>query len=61
MTNNTTDAETADVRWNWLYRIGGAAALIQVVLIPIQINIFVTWPLPSTVTDWCQCRLQQGR
>jgi hypothetical protein len=49
-----SDAETADPHWNWLYRIGGAAALITVVLIPVQIIVFIAWPPPyeGTVTDW---------
>lgn len=47
-----TDAETADSRWNWLYRIGGAAALLSVVIVPIQIVVFIASPPPSTVADW---------
>ncbi len=44
--------ETADSRWNWLYKLGGAAALIMVVLIPIQIVIFIASPPPSAVMDY---------
>lgn len=50
--NQVTDAETADSAWKSLYRIGGAAALIIVVLIPIQSFIFIAYPPPSTVIDY---------
>jgi len=33
--NQVTDTETADYRWNWLYRVAGVAALISLVIIPI--------------------------
>ena len=49
--NQLTDAETADSRWNWLYRVGGAAVLISVVLIPISIIDYIAWPPPSTAID----------
>jgi len=49
--NQVTDAETADSRWNWLYKIGGAAVLISVVLIPITIIVYIAWPPPSTAID----------
>ena len=45
-------AETADSAWKSLYRVGGTAALIMAVFIPIQIIIFVAWPPPSTVIGW---------
>jgi len=50
--NQVTDAETADSAWKSLYRVGGAAALIIVVFIPIQFIVFVAWPPPSTVIGW---------
>lgn len=43
---------TADSPWNWLYKVGGIAALIIVVLIPIQSFIFIAYPPPSTVIDF---------
>ena len=49
--NQVPDAETADSRWNWLYKIGGVAALFSVVLIPITIIVYIAWPLPSTAID----------
>jgi hypothetical protein len=42
----------SNTKWKSLFRIGGVAALIQVLLMPIQIIIFVAWPPPSTVIDW---------
>jgi len=46
-------AETADSAWKSLYRVGGTAALIIVVLYAIQIIVFVAWgPPPSTVIGW---------
>jgi len=50
--NQTTDAETADSCWNWLYKLGGATALIMVMIIPLQIIIFIVSPPPSTVVGW---------
>jgi len=44
--------ETEDSAWKRLYRVGGAAALIMAVFIPIQIIIFIAWPPPSTVIGW---------
>lgn len=50
--NRGTDTETADSTWHLLYKTGGAAALISAVFIPIQIIVFIVWPLPSTVIGW---------
>lgn len=47
-----TSAEGVEFSWKSLYRIGGAAALISAVFIPIQIIVFIAWPPPSTVTGW---------
>ncbi len=52
MTNQATDASLADSRWNWLYRMGGAAALFGVVMIPVQLVVFITWPPPDTALGW---------
>jgi len=52
LTNQVNDAETADSAWKSLYRVGGAAALIMAVFIPIQMIIFMVWPPPSTVIGW---------
>jgi hypothetical protein len=47
-------AKTEDSGWDWLFQIGGVAALISAVFIPIQIIVFVAWPPPleGTVSDW---------
>ena len=47
-----SSAETADFRWKGLYAVGGAAALIIGVFIPIQIIVFIVSPPPSTVIDY---------
>jgi hypothetical protein len=43
-----------DTSWKPLYRVGGAAALVTAVLIPLQIVVFVAWPPPleGTVSEW---------
>jgi hypothetical protein len=52
------DVGTTDSRWNWLYKVGGTAALIIVAFIPIQIILFIAWPPPgfqptsSNVMGW---------
>lgn len=38
--------------WKELYRIGGVAALLSVLLILIQVAVFVNWPPPVSVMDW---------
>jgi hypothetical protein len=55
-----TSGETVDFGWHWLYRTGGIAALISALLIPIQVIVFIVWPLPSTVMDWFTL-LQENR
>jgi hypothetical protein len=45
-------AETRDSHWNWLYKIGGAVALIILVLIPIGAIPFIISPRPTTVAGW---------
>lgn len=50
--NQVIDAENADSRWKGLYKVGGVAALIIVVLIPIQAIVFIAWPPPSTVIGY---------
>jgi hypothetical protein len=43
-----------DTSWKPLDRVGGAAALVTAVLIPLQIVVFVAWPPPleGTVSEW---------
>jgi hypothetical protein len=46
------DAESTRSGWRTLYQLGGAAALISAVFIPIQVMVFVSWPPPTTVSGW---------
>lgn len=41
-----------DARWNWLYKIGAAAAALFVVFMPIQILVFFVSPPPDSVSGW---------
>jgi hypothetical protein len=50
--NQVTDPEPVDSSWMSLYKVGGGAALMMVVLFPIQIIIYVVWPPPSTAIDY---------
>ena len=50
--DQATDAKTIDSHWHWLYRVGGAAALVSAVFIPIQVIVFIASPPPSTVIGW---------
>jgi len=45
--NQISDADAADSRWHWLYKLGGAGALLTVGLIPIQIIVYIAWPPPG--------------
>jgi hypothetical protein len=42
----------AETHWIWLFRVGGWAALVSVVFIPIAVAVYATSPPPSTVQDW---------
>ncbi len=51
--NQVTDAETANSRWRWLYKIGGGAALIVLVLFLVGIIGIITVGLqPTTTNGW---------
>jgi hypothetical protein len=52
MMNQVTNPEAADSIWNWLYRAGGAAALLSVALFPIQVIVLFISPPPDTVIGW---------
>lgn len=49
--NHVDGNTTAGANWNDLYKIGGWAAIIMLVLIPIQIIFFIISPPPATVAD----------
>ena len=55
-----TNAETADSAWKSLYRVGGTAALIQVVLIPIQIIVFIAGRIPAKLLELVCRQLEDG-
>jgi hypothetical protein len=48
------NAEIEDSQWNWLYRTGGVAALIMIIIILIQFISFMVAPPPleGTAIDW---------
>jgi len=50
--SQVTEAEPADPRWNWLYKIGGSAALFGMAIIPIQLIVFIAWGQPDTAIGW---------
>lgn len=53
--NQVTDTDTTDSAWKGLYKAGGVAALIAVVVfIPLSIIAFFIWPPPSegTIIEW---------
>ena len=52
MANRVADVETADSAYKSLYRLGGAAALVVVVLMLGVVIGFTVYPQPSTVSDW---------
>lgn len=50
--NHITEPETGDSAWKSLYRVGGIAAMVMAVFIPIQIIVFILWPPPDSVIGW---------
>jgi hypothetical protein len=52
MMNQVTNAETADPAYKSLYKLGGAAALIVVVLTLSEVIGLTFYPQPSTVSGW---------
>ncbi len=51
--NRLTDTKPADSRWNWLYKIGSAAALIVFALFLIGIvGIIAVGPQPTATNGW---------
>lgn len=47
-----TYPENDNSNWNWLYKLGGIAALIIVIFIPIQSIIYISFPPPTTVIGY---------
>ena len=52
MENRVASVETADSAYKSLYRVGGVAALVVVVLTLGVVIGFTVYPQPSTVSDW---------
>jgi hypothetical protein len=50
--NQVTGNEIIDPSWKNLYKIGGAAALLVALFVPIQIVVFIISPPPGTVIGW---------
>lgn len=50
--NQVTNAETTESAYKGLYKLGGAAALIVVVLTSGEVIGFAFYPQPSTVDGW---------
>ncbi len=50
--NHVDGNTTAGTNWNDLYKIGGWAAIVMLVLIPIQIIVFVISPPPASVEEF---------
>lgn len=50
--NSVTGSETAAPMWQSLYKAGGIAALIVVVLIVGEIIFFMIYPQPDSISGW---------
>jgi hypothetical protein len=51
--NQVAHAETADSRWNWIYKVSGVAALILGVLFLVAMMSLITTGLrPGTLNGW---------
>ena len=50
--NHINPPGAADAQWKVLFRVGGIAALLMALFIPIQLTVFILWPPPATVTGW---------
>ena len=49
---NKAKLDQDEARWQWLYRLGGSAALITAIFIPLQVVIFMAWPPPTTAQGY---------
>jgi hypothetical protein len=38
--------------WRLLYRVGAVGAVIVLALLPLQMAVYLIWPLPDTVVGW---------
>jgi hypothetical protein len=42
----------SDTQWHWIFKLGGIAAMLGVMIIPIQIIVFTISPPPTLVNEW---------
>ena len=42
--NQPAVAINSETSWQWLYKLGGAAAFAAVLIIPIKIIVYIIWP-----------------
>jgi hypothetical protein len=47
-----SNQENENFQWKSLYKIGGIAVLLMILIVPIQITIFSMVPPPSTAEGW---------
>jgi hypothetical protein len=52
MMNQVANAESADADYQYLYRLGGAAAWIAAVLVVSEVIVLAFYPPPNTVSGW---------
>jgi Domain of unknown function (DUF4386) len=53
MTSATARTETISINeWSSLYKIAGIAAILIVIIIPVQGVVFSIWRPPTTVPEW---------
>jgi len=45
----TSIRECSDSSWHWLYKVGSAAAMVSLIIIPISIAVYFIWPPADTV------------
>ena len=48
----TSDNQSVQTPWAWLYRLGGAAAIAVVALVPVGAAVYFIWPPPTTVAGY---------
>jgi fumarate reductase subunit D len=58
--NLLNDSETTDSNFKSLYKLGGAAALITAMIMPLQIIIYIAFPPPSTVIGFFSLFQENG-
>lgn len=49
---DASQAAPVDSSWRLLYRVGGNAALLSVMIIALAIIVFLAWPPPASMEGW---------